>query len=135
MTRTELMIYAQQEYDKALSKHTYKEYNRLNNCQAHYVDTGKAVILKSYEKVVAIYNKMVGTIYVFDYFSNTTQQHIRKFSELLAWDRITYLYMRSDKVLEKSRCCNKVDFYKPITNEWTNLFKHDFKMEITNRWN
>lgn len=134
MTRTELMIYARQEYDKAIANHTYKVYSQLNYCQAQYVDTGSSVILKSYNTIVAIYNKYVGTLYVFDYFSNTSQKHISKFAELLAWDRITYLYMRSDKVLEKSRYCNKTDTYKPITGEWTNLFKHDFSMVITNRW-
>lgn len=48
MTRTELMIYAQQTYDKALTTHKFNRYERLYTCQAHYVDVGNSVILKSY---------------------------------------------------------------------------------------
>lgn len=135
MTRTELMIYAQQTYDKAILNHKFIRYERLNACQAHYVDTGISVILKSYDTVVAIYNRIIGTLYVFDRYSATTAQHINKFARLFNWDRITYLYKRSDGILEIStsrHICGKA--FKPSKDEWENLYKFDFSMEITSRW-
>lgn len=135
MTRRELMIYAQQTNDKALSAHKFNRYERLNTCQAHYVDVGNSVILKSYNTVVAIFNKCVGTLYVFDYYSATTQQHISKFANMLDLDRITYLYMRSDGILEKKRyCLGNSGRFKPSKEAWKSLYEHDFSMEITTRW-
>lgn len=135
MTRTELMIYAQQEYDKAICNHSYKEYSRLNQCQAHYVDTGKAVILRSYNTIVAIFSKEVGSLYVFDYYSPTTVQHISKFAKMLSWDRIVYLYKRSDNTIEKNIGPNHViKKYKVSGIARYNLDKTDYSLEITNRW-
>lgn len=136
MTRTELKIYAEQTFDKAVSLHKFNRYERLNTCQAHYVDVGNVVILQSYSSIVAIYNKIVGTLYVLDYYSATTQQHISKFANMLGWDRIAYLYKRSDGVLEKRYNCldGTYDYLKPFKKTWENLVKYDFSMEITNRW-
>lgn len=135
MTRNELKIYAQQTYDKALSTHKFNKYERLNTCQAHYVDVGNSVILKSYSDIVAIFNKTVGTLYVFTYYSVTTAQHIAKFANMLEWDRIAYLYKRSDGVLEKSRdVLGSIRYFKPSKNEWSNLYDYDFSMEITSLW-
>lgn len=136
MTRTELMIYAQQTYDKALATHKYNRHERLNTCQAHYVDVGNSVILKSYNTIVAIFNKVVGSLYVFDYYSATTQQHISKFAKMLDWDRISYLYKRSDSVIEKryNFLDGTYDYLKPFKKSWENLVKYDFSMVITNRW-
>lgn len=114
------MIYAQHKYDMTLSKHTFNTYERLKTCQAHYVDVGNTVILKSYDSIVAIFNKRVGTFYVFNYYRATTVQHINKFADMLNWDRTTYLYKRSDRVLELRRnflgWC--IDHYKPSKEEW-----------------
>lgn len=136
MTRNELKIYAQQTYDKALSTHKFNRYERLNTCQAHYLDVGNSVILKSYDTIVAIFNKTVGSLYVFDYYSATTQQHISKFAKMLDWDRISYLYKRSDSVIEKRYNCldGTYDYLKPFKKSWENLVKYDFSMVITNRW-
>ena len=136
MTKTELKVYAQQTYDKAIANHRFVRYERLNTCQAHYVEVGNAVILKSYNTIVAIYNKTVGTLYVFDYYSATTVQHINKFARLLEWDRITYLYKRSDGILEISTGRHRCDeaFFKPSKVEWENLYRFDFSMEITSKW-
>lgn len=136
MTRIELMIYAQHKYDMALSKHTFNTYERLKTCQAHYVDVDNSVILKSYDTIVAIFNKRVGTLYVFNYYSATTVQHINKFADMLNWDRITYLYKRTDGVLEKRRNYLdwSIDYLKPFKKEWENLVKYDFSMAITYKW-
>ena len=135
MTKTELKIYAQQTYYKAVSTHKFNRYERLNTCQAHYLDVDNSVILKSYNTIVAIFNKNVGTLYVFDYYSATTQQHICKFAKMLDWDRITYLYERSDGVLEKTLSyASEVLNFKPTKEEWKNLHDYDFSTEITTRW-
>lgn len=135
MTRNELKIYAKQTYDKALSTHKFNRYERLNTCQAHYLDVGNSVILKSYNTIVAIFNKTVGSLYVFDYYSATTQQHISKFANMLDWDRIVYLYKRSDGILEKRvNSLGRVEGFKPPKFAWEALVKYDFSMEITNRW-
>lgn len=135
MTRTELMIYAKQEYDKALARHTYKEYSCLNQCQACYVDTGTAVILKSYDTIVAIFNKQVGSLYVFNYYSATTVRHICKFASMLEWDRIVYLYKRSDSVIEKFyNAYGQVKERKIGKNYWDTLLDCDFTVYVTNRW-
>lgn len=135
MTRTQLMIYAQQEYDKALSKHTYKEYARLNKSQAYYVDTGIAIILKSYDTIVAILNKRNGSLYVLNYYSATTAQHIYKFANMLFWDRIVYLYYRRDRIAERYVDEDKrIKDFKISKALWDNLIQNDFSMSITNRW-
>lgn len=135
MTRTQLMIYAQQEYDKALSKHTYKEYARLNKSQAYYVDTGIAIILKSYDTIVAILNKQNGSLYVLNYYSATTAQHIYKFANMLFWDRIVYLYYRRDRIAERYVDEDKrIKDFKISKALWDNLIQNDFSMSITNRW-
>lgn len=135
MTKTELKNYAQQTYDKAVSTHKFNRYERLNTCQAHYLDVGNSVILTSHSTIVAIFNKTVGTLYVLDYYSATTQQHISKFAKTLDWDRITYLYKRSDNVLEKGiDPKGRVVGFKYPKSSWEILYKFDFSMEITNRW-
>lgn len=126
MTRTELMIYAQHKYDMALSKHKFNTYERLKTCQAHYVDVGNSVILKSYNDIVAIFNKRVGALYVFNYYSATTVQHIYKFADLLDWDRIVFLYKRSDNVLELTKDYMQNRTMKPSKEEWQNLYRYDF---------
>lgn len=135
MTRIELMNYAQQTYYKALSTHKFNRYERLNTCQAHYIDIGNVVILKSYNTVVAIYNKTVGSLYVFDYYSVTTQSHISKFVHMLDWDRIVYLYKRSDNVLERYLGSNgMLKEYKVSGIARYKLETVDYSLEITNRW-
>lgn len=72
---------------------------RLNKCSAWYKFVVDAVILKSYNTVVAsIYGK---TCYVYGYYSKTTQQHIRKFYTRFNCEVVIYLYNRSDKLKEK----------------------------------
>lgn len=134
MTRTELMIYAQQLYDSSLAKNNFKRYERLNRCQARILETESVVILKSYSTIVAIYNKRVGSIYVFNYYSATTVQHIYKFADLLDWDRIVFLYKRSDNVLELTKDYMQNRTMKPSKEEWENLYRYDFSMEITSKW-
>lgn len=134
MTRNELKIYAEQMYWKGICNLTYKDFGQLNKCQAQYLDTGSAVILRSYSNIVAIFNKEVGSLYVFDYYSLNTARHIYKFADMLDWDRIVYLYKRNDNVLEISRHYKDVSTWEVENRVWENLIKNDFSMEITNRW-
>lgn len=80
------------------SNNTLPEF-RVNKCSAWYKFIGDAVILKSYNTVVAsIYGN---TCYVYGFYSYTTQQHIRKFYTHFNCEVVIYLYNRSDKLKEK----------------------------------
>lgn len=53
---------------------------RINRCNAYYsTESACLVWIKSYDKIVACYDKVTGTLYSFGRFSATTYQHIRKF--------------------------------------------------------
>ena len=102
MKRTELIEVASKLYNNAMSLET-----QLNYCTAWYktvtTKNGSYEILKSYSTIVALCSYRTGTLYVFDYYSATTSQHISKFIKYIAPSRIVYLYDRSDRVLEYNR--------------------------------
>ena len=53
--------------------------NRINKCQAWFLDCGNYVLIKSYKTIVAVYDKTDRTLYSFGRYSITTYQHIRKY--------------------------------------------------------
>lgn len=63
--------------DKMFIEETNK--NRVHKCQAWFKDYGAYVALKSYNTIVAIYDKSERILYSFGRYSMTTYQHIRKF--------------------------------------------------------
>ena len=63
--------------DKMFIEETNK--NRVHKCQAWFKDYGVYVALKSYNTIVAIYDKSERILYSFGRYSRTTYQHIRKF--------------------------------------------------------
>lgn len=75
-----------------------KEYNRTVKGQAEQLyyckawiftpDNSDFLILKSYSTIVAAFQFSTGILWVFDYYSNTTSQHIAKFRN---WIRYKYL--------------------------------------------
>lgn len=79
-------------------------WTRLKTCQAWYkqlsVPDHNIVVLRSYETLVAciIDNKM----FVFDYYSATTSQHVAKFERLFKSAEVNYMYRRSDRVVYKN---------------------------------
>lgn len=82
---------------KELSDSVISEYNRavkgqveqLYNCKAwvYMPDNSDFIILRSYSTIVAAYQRTTGILWVFNFYSNTTAQHIAKFSN---WIRYKY---------------------------------------------
>ena len=62
---------------------------RLYSCKAWVFDPSNYdfVILQSYSTIVAAFQRSTGILWVFDFYSHTTAQHISKFS---TWIRYTY---------------------------------------------
>lgn len=60
---------------------------RLYFCKAWIInpDNSDFIILQSYSTIVAAFQRSTGILWVFDYYSNTTAQHIAKF-----WNWIRY---------------------------------------------
>ena len=108
ITKTQLAIFM----DKHIVPHTPSLKGtdgaiRLATNKAWYKDFGSYIILRSYDTNVAIFVKRTGTLVVRDRYSTTTAQHVTSFiSELehmrdCAMMRVTYLYRRSDRVIER----------------------------------
>lgn len=72
---------------------------------------------------------------MFDYYSNTTQSHIRKAAKILYALEIRYLYRRSDKIVLLSTAYNGFGVYKPSNFEY--ILEHDWDMFIEDEisWN
>ena len=79
MTKTELFKEAQQIHDNQWKFH------RIGRCQAWYTNSCEAnnghrwIILRSYSTIVAVYDHAIDCLFVRDYYSQTTTQHIHKF--------------------------------------------------------
>lgn len=78
----------------ALSDLTIYHTERLNYCKAHicYCDYSEffkcnPILLRSYSTFVAVYIPATDRLFVLDYYSNTTSQHIAKFR---VWLRNNY---------------------------------------------
>lgn len=98
MTREQLITLAN-------DLHNYKyQATKLYSCTAWVLETDipDVWLLKSYNTIVAVYSAITGTVYVFDYYSNTTSQHIRKFAKYMDADRLTYLYETSSRIYEQA---------------------------------
>ena len=62
------------------------DWTRLYKCTAWYRNTDDYVFLKSYNTIVAVYDKADGITYVYGRYSATTYQHVRKFRNLM-WEK------------------------------------------------
>ena len=84
-TRKELMHAVIGEYNCALKGHC----EQLYFCKAWVFMPGNSdfVILQSYSTIVAAFQRSTGILWVFNYYSNTTSQHIAKFRN---WIRHEY---------------------------------------------
>lgn len=103
---------------------------RINYCKAFiYEVTPKFYIVISYNTPVAVYVKSTGTMYVFGFYSPTTQMHIRKAAEKLDVMRFTYLYQRSDKYVEIARSAY-ANSLRPTKEEWINIIDSDYSLVI-----
>ena len=76
-TRKELADAVISEYNRAVSGHV----KQLYYCKAWIFmsDNSDFIILQSYSTIVAAFQRSTGILWVFDYYSNTTSQHIAKF--------------------------------------------------------
>lgn len=87
----------------------YKQ--RLHYCNAWIIksDFSDFLILKSYSSIVAAYEYSTGILWVFGFYSNTTQQHIAKFRN---WIRCKYQtdwnYPRVIRLYNNSRTGKRV---------------------------
>lgn len=103
---------------------------RINYCKAFiYEVTPDFYIVISYYTPVAVYVKSTGTMYVFGFYSPTTQMHIHKAVEKLDVMRFTYLYQRSDKYVEIARD-SRVNSFRPFKEEWQNIIDSDYSLVI-----
>jgi len=131
MTRSELIAFANKKYDQISIKSWPK---RIYYCQAWYVEDDDYAVLKSYNTVVAIQNKKTGTVFVFDYYSSTTSQHIAKFIRMVDAFRVTYLYRRSDRVCEIDLFCETPKAWKLSAKDFARLADCDYSLAIGNAW-
>lgn len=96
-----------------------------SNMVAHHY--GGYVVLQSYHTLVAIYAMHTETLYVFNYYSNTTSRHVSKFANYVNPIKICYLYKRSDSIVIRSTRTDKklkltnVGFEDAISCKWENV--------------
>ena len=83
-TRKELTGAVISEYNRAASGH----FEQLYNCKAWILnsDNSDFIILQSYSTIVAAFQRTTGILWVFDYYSNTTSQHIAKFRNWIRYE-------------------------------------------------
>lgn len=105
------MIYStRQELTDAI----IKEYNRtvkgqveqLYNCKAWIFipDNSDFLVLRSYSTIVAAFQRTTSILWVFDFYSNTTAQHIAKFRNWLRYEfRIGWNYPEKVNLYNDSR--------------------------------
>lgn len=125
MTRNGLIKITLNEMDKPS-----KNIERINTCKAFIVKaTPNFYIVVSYHTPVAVYVKSTGTMYVFNFYSATTQLHIRKAAVKLDAMRFTYLYQRTDKYVEIG-IKKSVNSFRPSKREWQYIFGSDYSPEI-----
>lgn len=105
------MIYSTRE---ELSDAVIKEYNRTVKGQIEQLYTCKAwvfmpdnsdfIILRSYSTIVAAFQRTTGILWVFDFYSHTTAQHIAKFRNWLRYEfRTGWNYPRKVNLYNDSR--------------------------------
>lgn len=125
MTRRDLINITLKEMDKPI-----RNIERINYCKAFiYEVSPNFYIIVSYYTPVAVYVKTTGSMYVFGFYSATTQMHIHKAADILDPRRMVYLYQRSDKFVEIGRTSTAFSF-KPAKKEWQNIIDSDYSLVI-----
>ena len=82
------------------------ELKRLYNCKAWICETDSFdfIVLQSYSSIVAAYQPTTRILWVFDFYSNTTAQHIAKFRNWIRYEfRTGWNYPRSVQLYNDSR--------------------------------
>lgn len=83
-TRKELTDAVIGEYNRAVKG----QVKQLYYCKAWIFIPGKSdfLILKSYSTIVAAFQRSTGILWVFNFYSNTTSQHIAKFRNWIRYE-------------------------------------------------
>ena len=83
-TRKELSDVVISEYNRTVKG----QIERLYNCKAwvYMPDNSDFIILRSYSTIVAAFQRTTGILWVFDYYSTTTAQHVAKFRTWLYYE-------------------------------------------------
>ena len=83
-TRKELADAVIGEYNHAVKS----QVEQLYYCKAWIFmpDNSDFLILQSYSSIVAAFQRATGILWVFDYYSNTTAQHVAKFRNWLRYE-------------------------------------------------
>ena len=121
MTREQLIKYANMVAEKS----SPMAWKKLRNCKAEYLQYYDICILRSYNTIVAIEDLHYCTVYVFDYYSNTTCQHVRKFCDEMHAYNLVKLYKDSRGYLDE----DLDDFrysYRPNARNWKTIISQDF---------
>ena len=89
-TRKEIVEAVISDYSRAVKGQA----EQLYSCKAWIFDliNSDFVMLQRYDTIVAAYQRSTGILWVFDFYSNTTAQHVAKFC---TWIRYTYKTGRS----------------------------------------
>lgn len=101
-TRSDIVKAVESQSDLHLGG--YKK--RLYYCNARIIkpDFSNFLILQSYSTIVAAYQFSTGILWVFDYYSHTTVQHIAKFRNWIRYEYQTgWNYPRTVKLYNDSR--------------------------------
>lgn len=130
MTRDDLIEYAG-IYVHNSKLPFYKEQVYGCKCWLLKKDFTSTIVVQSYNTLAGVYSKETGTLYLFDYYSNTTNKQFRKVAELVHADRIVYLYKRPDKAIEYD--CNTGKLWKLSDADWNKLLECDFSSYIENK--
>lgn len=79
---------------------------RLYSCKAWIInpDNSDFIILQSYATIVAAFQCSAGILWVFDFYSNTTAQHIAKFRNWICYNyQISWNYPKTVRLYNDSR--------------------------------
>ena len=95
-TRKEIKEAVIEGYNRIVKSKVEMHYcaEQLYYCKAWIFDISNSefVLLQRYDTIVAAYQRSTGILWVFDFYSHTTAQHIEKFC---TWIRYTYKTGRS----------------------------------------
>ena len=112
-TRSDIVKAVESQSDLHLGG--YKE--RLYSCKAWILhpDFSDFLILQSYSTVVAAFQFSTGILWVFDFYSHTTVQHVSKFRNWirykygLAWTQPRMVKLYNDSRTSKRAACKNLD--------------------------
>lgn len=101
-TRRALIDAVISEYNRAVNV----QFEQLYYCKAWVIqpDNSDFVILQSYTTIVAAFQVSTCTLWVFDFYSNTTAKHIAKFKNWIRYEyRTGWNYPRVVRLYNDSR--------------------------------